>query len=109
MSDSTQPHRGSVWKGIVIGIALTAAVLSLTGGLYSIQTRPGVLDAVWFVVLFYVGGVQVLWMLPAALAFRAKQQNPTAQGILIATVIVFLLNAVPLILIMTRAIRLPGP
>lgn len=99
----------SIWKGAGIGAALTAVAFALSYWIDSVQSGPGVLDAAAFIGLFFIGGVQVVWMIPAALVFRKKEQAKTATGILIIAGIVFLLNAVPLVLIRTHVVRLPGP
>ena len=106
-------NRGSLWKGIVIGAALTVAALLFLYWLSSMPNVPGTSrygsSAIVFIAVFYIGGVQVLWMLPAALVFRAKKQTKSAKGILIAADLVFLLNAAIFGLFMFGVLRFPGP
>ena len=101
--------RGSVVAGIGIGVALTALAFVLLYWVNSIPYASPGMSVVGFIGVLFIGGVQVLWMLPAAWMFRAKGQTRTVTGILIVAGVLFVLNAAVLGLFMTGALRLPGP
>jgi hypothetical protein len=74
---------GTLWKGLGIGVVLTAA--GLLAGWFAVPAR--------LVVIFAIGLAQLLWMLPACLYFRARGERETIKGLLIIAGLVFLLNA----------------
>jgi hypothetical protein len=86
----------SFLKGIGIGSALTVASVAVLLWLSSLVRCCGgqwTYENIWFAALLLIGVLQVLWMLPTILHFRKKNQKTTAQGVLVVSIIVFLLDA----------------
>src|SRR3954451_12156262 len=78
-------YRGSVGKGIGVGLLLTV------GGL--IAGAVLMVVAIGFVVVCGVGLAQAAWIWPAYASYKRRGEPETAKGLLILAGIVFLLNA----------------
>ena len=96
-------NRGSLWKGIGLGVALTALML---GVMFVPLTIPSLGEGTLAPLLF-IGVAQILWMGPLAAAF-ATNQPETAKGVIIVAAVVALLNAACWGAVMTGNLHLTG-
>ncbi len=75
-------HIGQVMLGILLLAGLHTAALLIT------QWWEG-----WFLILVFIGIVQLLYVLPAVFILRRKDRTGMMQGVLIGAGLTFLLNA----------------
>ena len=114
---SNKSHRGSIWLGIAIGIGLTVIMilflLSIAGTfpsgqgvvLFGLRIGPGEGPVT---AIFLIGAAQLLWMLPAGLAFGVRKKWETVKGLVIFAAIIALLNAACFGLMFSGGGRLKG-
>ena len=87
--------KGSLIKGIAVGIALTIAGVAASFMVFSL-------------VLIGIGVLQVVWILPGCLYYGRRGESETVKGILIAAGLCFLLNATCWTIIMSGKVRVGG-
>src|SRR5262245_54266844 len=90
-------QRGSIRKGVLIGIALSiigilvlitlAASARTSNGLWTYESRA-------MGALLIIGVTQVLWIAPASLLLLVKKRAQMLKGLLIVAGILFVINAV---------------
>jgi hypothetical protein len=76
---------GSIWAGF--GLAAAVNVGAMIVGALTVTIVVGIF------ILMGIGLVQVAWIVPMALRFRASGRRETMKGVIIAAAITFLLNA----------------
>lgn len=79
---------GSVAKGVGIGVLLTVGSIGLGFGLNAAHVF-----GLSMIILFGIGVVQALWIVPAYVVYRRRDEKETAKGLLIVAGLVSLLNA----------------
>jgi hypothetical protein len=90
MNDAKAPDQGSIAKGLGLllalhaGAALACCALAVAGG-----SRPG--DGL--TLMFFVGGIQIVYVAPAAIVCSSRRKQRTLKGLLLGAGITFLVNA----------------
>ena len=94
----TKPNRGSIFFGFVVGAGLTSLAYMLGGLLlFSPATLgttpvPAALSALSAAILFSLGLVQWIYVLPVVSYFLYKRKTRMATGLLIAALLVAATN-----------------
>jgi hypothetical protein len=78
-------EKGSFWRGFLIAAAVTIGAVIV--GAITLVAGIGI------VILLGIGLVQLAWVLPMYFSYRRKGETQTANGVLLAAGITFLLNA----------------
>ena len=90
MNEIPAPGQGSIAKGLVLLLALHVGA-TLLCGLCALLTDGDVTGAA--TILLFLGGIQVVYVVPAAIVCSTKRKYRTLKGLLIGAGITFLVNA----------------
>ncbi|HKE29508.1 MAG TPA: hypothetical protein VKB88_44465 [Bryobacteraceae bacterium] len=78
-------EKGSFWRGFLVAAAVTVGAVIF--GAITLMAGIGI------VILLGIGVVQLAWALPMYFSYRRRGETQTANGVLLAAGITFLLNA----------------
>jgi len=93
-----QPTRGNLYIGILVGAGLTSlaytigGISSLTHATIENRTIAVSLSVISAAIIWGLGLLQWIYVLPLGIYFLRKRQTRTATGLLIAALLVLVLN-----------------